>query len=251
MKRFVEGLDRAQGTLFPERLEDWICEDNPVRVSGELSRKLRQLDDFLCSGAVGDDAMPLSELDGFLAGLIVCPDMIMPSEWMPVVWGDEGPVFESEHRAQTVIDLIMEHYNDIIRQLDRGAYRPIHDVDIDDSILWELWFEGFWQAMRLRPEAWRALAQNEDADLQRALFVLGRLGELATDPNNVDSMDIDEELEGLAPDLIPPHVEIPHRTRRTHASPFTTSANENRTKVGRNEPCPCGSGKKFKNRCLN
>jgi transposase len=32
MKRFVEGLDRAQGTLFPERLEDWISEDNPVRV---------------------------------------------------------------------------------------------------------------------------------------------------------------------------------------------------------------------------
>ena len=32
MKRFVEGLDREQGTLFPERLEDWIGEDNPVRV---------------------------------------------------------------------------------------------------------------------------------------------------------------------------------------------------------------------------
>jgi transposase len=32
MKRFVEGIDREQGTLFPERLEDWIGEDNPVRV---------------------------------------------------------------------------------------------------------------------------------------------------------------------------------------------------------------------------
>ncbi len=32
MKRFVEGVDRSQGTLFPERLEDWIGEDNPVRV---------------------------------------------------------------------------------------------------------------------------------------------------------------------------------------------------------------------------
>ena len=31
MKRFVEGVDRSQGTLFPERLEDWIGEDNPVR----------------------------------------------------------------------------------------------------------------------------------------------------------------------------------------------------------------------------
>ena len=32
MKPFVEGQDRAQGTLFPECLEDWIDEDNPVRV---------------------------------------------------------------------------------------------------------------------------------------------------------------------------------------------------------------------------
>src|ERR1700756_4741341 len=32
MKRFVEGMDRGQGVLFPECLEDWICEDNPVRV---------------------------------------------------------------------------------------------------------------------------------------------------------------------------------------------------------------------------
>ena len=31
MKRFVEGVDRSQGTLFPERLEDWIGDDNPVR----------------------------------------------------------------------------------------------------------------------------------------------------------------------------------------------------------------------------
>src|SRR5258707_9985998 len=31
MTRFVEGTDRGQSTLFPECLEDWICEDNPVR----------------------------------------------------------------------------------------------------------------------------------------------------------------------------------------------------------------------------
>ena len=32
MRRFVEGADRGQRTLFPESLEDWIIEDNPVRV---------------------------------------------------------------------------------------------------------------------------------------------------------------------------------------------------------------------------
>src|SRR3954452_12774756 len=32
MKRFVEGADRGQSTLFPECLDDWIDKDNPVRV---------------------------------------------------------------------------------------------------------------------------------------------------------------------------------------------------------------------------
>ena len=32
MKRFVEGLDRGQSTLFPTSLDDYVPEDNPVRV---------------------------------------------------------------------------------------------------------------------------------------------------------------------------------------------------------------------------
>ncbi len=32
MKRFIEGEDRSQSTLFPERLDDYLAEDNPVRV---------------------------------------------------------------------------------------------------------------------------------------------------------------------------------------------------------------------------
>jgi transposase len=32
MKRFIEGEDRSQSTLFPEHLDDYIAQDNPVRV---------------------------------------------------------------------------------------------------------------------------------------------------------------------------------------------------------------------------
>jgi hypothetical protein len=31
MRRFIEGESRAQATLLPERLDDWIAEDSPVR----------------------------------------------------------------------------------------------------------------------------------------------------------------------------------------------------------------------------
>jgi uncharacterized protein len=221
-------------------------------MSDKLSKKLRQLNDFLLSEVVGDNTMLLSELDGFLAGLIVCPEMIMPSEWMAVVWGDEAPVFDSVEQAQAISDLILGHYNDIIRQLDQSRYSPIYDTDIDDTILWETWIEGFGQAMRLRPEAWRAFARNEDADLRRALFVLGRLKQLATNPTrDIKPSDMDEKLEELAPDLIPAHVEDLHRTRLAQAKPPMSHANQNQPKVGRNELCPCGSGKKFKKCCLN
>lgn len=221
------------------------------RMSARLSGTLRRLDDFLLSEAVGDDAMLLSELDGFLAGLIVCPDPIMPSEWLPVVWGEEGPMFENEHQAQAIIDLIMRHYNDIIRQLDRGGYSPIYDIDNDDSILWETWLEGFWRSVSLRPEEWLEFSATDDDDLQTAVFSLTRLQEIAaTRSTKLEATEIDQQLEDLAPDLIPYAVKILHRARFAQANPMAASAKGSHPKVGRNDPCPCGSGKKFKKCCL-
>jgi transposase len=40
MKRFVEGVDRGQSTLFPECLDDWIGEESPVRVIDVLVDEL-------------------------------------------------------------------------------------------------------------------------------------------------------------------------------------------------------------------
>lgn len=218
-------------------------------MSSGISKKLRKLDDFLLSDFVNDDAMLLSELDGFLAGVIVCPDLIMPSEWMPLIWGEEAPTFDSLDQVQTINGLIMGHYNDIIRQLDRGRYSPIYDIDTDDSLLWESWIGGFWTAMTQRPDAWISLGEGR---AHKALSTFMRLHEIATTPRaQLEPMDIDEELEKLAPDLIAFSVEELHRARLAQANPDPASANENHPKVGRNDPCPCGSGKKFKKCCLN
>ena len=51
MKRFVEGVDRGQVTLFPEQLSDWIDEDNPVRVVDVFVEEL----DLVGLGFVGVD----------------------------------------------------------------------------------------------------------------------------------------------------------------------------------------------------
>jgi transposase len=44
MKRYVEGEDRSQATLFPERLDDYIAEDNPVRVIDVFVEELELLE---------------------------------------------------------------------------------------------------------------------------------------------------------------------------------------------------------------
>lgn len=215
-----------------------------------LSEELRRLDDFLLGEAVGEESMLLSELDGFLTGLVVCPVMITPGEWLPVVWGDDGPVFEDESQAQAILDLIMGHYNDIIRHLDQGACRPLYDVDNDDSLLWETWIEGFWEAVLLRPEAWLELKDIDDEDLDTAMFSLSRLYEIATTaPAELEPLEVDEELKDLAPDMIPHAVEILHRARLAHADPSAGPIKRDQPKVGRNDPCPCGSGKKYKRCC--
>jgi transposase len=67
MKRFIEGIDRSQSTLFPERLEDYIAQDNPARV----------IDVFV------EEALDLSEL-GFEG---VDPSATDPSRLPPARWG--------------------------------------------------------------------------------------------------------------------------------------------------------------------
>jgi hypothetical protein len=48
----------------------------------------RQLDEELL--ALGEETMLLEELDGFIVGLLVCPDLIKPGEWLPIAWNRDS-----------------------------------------------------------------------------------------------------------------------------------------------------------------
>jgi len=58
MKRFVEGVDRGQSALFPECLEDWICEDNPVRVTDAFVEELDLAELKFCGVAPEETGWP-------------------------------------------------------------------------------------------------------------------------------------------------------------------------------------------------
>jgi len=98
-----------------------------------LSRRLKQLDEELL--ALGEETMLLEELDGFIAGLLVCPDLIKPGEWLPIIWNrdsaDQQPAFDNLDHVNRVLGLVMEHYNSVARTLMErpDRYSPLFSVD--------------------------------------------------------------------------------------------------------------------------
>jgi uncharacterized protein len=64
---------------------------------------LDALDEYLMSDHAPDDSMGLSDLDRFLTGVVVGPELILPSEWLPVIWGGVDPEFETQQQMRTVL----------------------------------------------------------------------------------------------------------------------------------------------------
>ncbi len=216
------------------------------------SRRRKQLQEQL--RLLGDDTMLLEELDGFIAGLLVCPDLISPNEWLPVIWNtDHEAPFDDVDHANFVFGLIMDHYNDVVLTLmnQPERYRPLIPVDRDE-ILWEVWIEGFVEAIKLRPEAWHRLL-DADSDTSEAMLGMLALAEIVAGNEDLPQ-ELADKLTQCAQDLIPGWVVTLNNWRLANTPPASTSEQTSSgvasgRKVGRNEPCPCGSGKKYKKCC--
>ena len=221
----------------------------------DLSRRLKLLDEELLN--LGEETMLLEELDGFIAGLLVCPDLIKPGEWLPIIWnrdgGEEQPTFDNLDHANRVLGLVMEHYNGVARTLMErpDRYSPLFSVDTrNGDILWELWIEGFETAVGLRSEAWQRLL-NADAETAAAMRGMMMLVDVACGDQRAPRKDSDV-LNRMAPDNIARWVVTLNNWRFANYQPMQgdpRSSAVSTKKVGRNDPCPCGSGKKYKKCC--
>jgi uncharacterized protein len=211
------------------------------------------------------DAMCVSELDGYVAGLLLCPEMIPPSEWLPEVWGlDIEPEFRSRRQAEAATSAIIEYYNRVAECLatNPAAYEIVleHSAE-DDTPFWEFWIAGFEQAMQLRLQSWGAYLDCEDQDALAGFSILASLVQLENLESDLPKDD-QEELEAAAPDLIPEAVVSMNKWLKRQAAfpsaqpsgaPFAANTNTrpaHSIKTGRNDPCPCGSGQKYKKCCL-
>ena len=162
-----------------------------------------------------DDSMGLSDPDGFLTGIVVGPELILPSEWLPVIWGGEEPVFQTEEEMRTVLGAIMGRYNEIVVCLDTDPddFEPIFWEGPEGEVIASDWAGGFFHAVALRPDAWEPLVGHEDAGILMApLFLLN--GDM-----EIDDVADEDELLADASDMIPTCIAGIHGFWRNYHEP--------------------------------
>jgi uncharacterized protein len=217
---------------------------------------------FLISPEAPKTSLSTLELDGYLTGIIVTPQAapILPSNWIARLWGESEPIFEDKAQIDGVLGAVLTHYNRLLHDIDRSLKRLEADRIVDYRPMFlvgdekprhdvvRAWVRGLWKAMQLAPQAWQGLLEDKRSKVILEPFVgFFEIGEL--EPHEIRD-DIDERLDQDAA-LIPRMILILRKLARIReaASRPGSAVRAQRTKIGRNDPCPCGSGKKYKRCC--
>jgi uncharacterized protein len=168
---------------------------------------LDPLDNFLNSDRAPDDCMGLSDLDGFLTALAIGPEPIKPSEWLPVVWGEGEPDFETPEEGTAILGIMMARHDEILHALetDPDNYEPIFwSGEEEEEVIVTDWAGGFLEAVKLRPEAWQKLTDDPDVGgLFAAILLIGSdLDEMAVEGGELSEEEVEQLLEE-GPEVIP------------------------------------------------
>jgi len=124
---------------------------------------MQELGSVLESDALPLDAMDIGTLDGFLTAIVVGPELVPPSEWLPRVFGESrNPQFGSFEEAQRFTGLIMRFYNQIVLTFKERPddFLPLlYDYEEGGKLKTsaEEWCIGFSLGVHLRTEAWEPL----------------------------------------------------------------------------------------------
>lgn len=204
-----------------------------------------ELEAFLASDVAANNSMEISSLHGFLTALVSGPEVVMPSEWLPIVFGSREPSFIGEERAQRILGLIVRMHNEIGFTLTEqpATFEPIllSPGGKGKRSYGFAWCYGYLEGVTLGVDAWRKYF--DEPTVTAGLKVIAHL---ATDapgvrlPPGIRRADIPDVLSGTALSIHAFFLDGRRRERTVHRSS---------PRVSRNAPCPCGSGKKFKVCC--
>ena len=222
--------------------------DNPLS-----DKEFNELDQFLLSDRCADDGMTMDSLHGFLTALVIGPEMVLMQEWLPTVWGPEqkkAPQFKNEKELERITGLIARFMNEIAVTMEVAPkeFEPLYceyEYEGRTVIDGESWAWGFWEGIHLREAAWEPILSSNLAPLMRPIYLLG-----AEEIEEEDMVLVDDPVKRhkLAVEIEAAIPEIYKYWLPLRKSAITTVKREE-PKVGRNDLCACGSGKKFKKCC--
>jgi uncharacterized protein len=199
--------------------------------------------------------MNIEEFDGFFASLIAGPEVVPPSEYLPEVFGgemSEAYEFSGLNEANDILGLIMRHWNGIAATLHKGdVHLPILLEDDNGVCQGSDWARGFVRGMDMRSAAWADLLADEE-HCGWMVPVLMLYHEHDEDPELRPGPIGPEKREEIIVQVLAGVVRA-HQYFRTHrqqvTSPFRDEPHRSPGKIGRNDQCPCGSGRKYKRCC--
>ncbi len=180
----------------------------------------------------------------------------MPSEYNREVFGGEGSEaceFTSLDEAKEILGLLTRHWNAIAETLLKGeAYAPLLLEDENGVAYGNDWARGFMRGMHMRHDGWAELVNNEKHSgcLISMMMLYHEHDEdekMRPKPINPDKRE--DVILQMAAGLLRAYQYF--RSLRTEHTPATFQSKVRPTarKVGRNNLCPCGSGKKYKKCC--
>jgi uncharacterized protein len=215
--------------------------------------ELNQLEAWLASPLFMGKAMRIDKLQGFLCAAISGPDIITPSQWMPEALG-EAPEYESLEQAKEFMGLMMGFYNDVASTL-KNNQPPKLILKLctpgDKRLDYQTWCEGYILGWALSTQEW---LQPGNESLKRLtfpiLYLSGAFKEEAERRGKEHVMgEEDQKVWQDCADSLPQSVMAIYNFWLSKRKPMPIQRGQ--PKVGRNELCPCGSGKKFKQCCGN
>lgn len=199
--------------------------------------------------------MTLEYLDGYLAALVCSPKFLMPDGFIQDILGDHE--FESETEVKAVTSAILRLWNTISNHLSNGRPYPIiltrYQDDEKDEFLGYEWSVGFLSGMAKHKNLWKTLV--EDEEYGKLLLPMLALAKDYDDYTKLQIKQISEKERVETLDSIQNCLPIIYRYFLPERKRSFASVNKkgihyaNVKKIGRNEPCPCGSGKKYKHCC--
>jgi len=220
-------------------------ESDPASSIALRQNEIDWLGAVFASERMPDDAMSVEQIDGYFCALAMDANRDKARESAHAILGttQAASVFQDEEQADRAAHLVARMWNTIVGRLDTGyAHKPIlRDLDAPKA---QGWARGFIAGMQANRSKWWDAFQSEDV----RMFLIPILG-LALDEG--------ERQEGL---LATPEARaewiamLPATTVGLCATMWLHHERDvqqpvRSTKVGRNEFCPCGSGKKYKRCC--